>query len=409
MLLYRIATQLYFAVIRLAAFFGNKKAALWVAGRKNLFDEIEAKASALQGCYWFHCASLGEFEQGRPLMERIKKDNPQQKIVLTFFSPSGYEVRRNYAGVDAVFYLPADSPKNAKKFICLLNPKVAIYIKYEFWQCFLFELKKQGIPTFLVSGIFRKEQHFFKWYGKRLRKALNCFTRLFVQNEVSKTLLQNIGVTNVTVAGDTRFDRVAEVKAQAQKLPVIEEFIGDKKVFIAGSTWPEDEKIIAELIAKRSEGWRFIIAPHEVNNTSISRLQQLFPDCELFSQPKNLQSNVLIIDSIGILSSIYQYATIAYVGGGFDKGIHNILEPAVYGVPVVFGPNHKRFAEAIALVASGAGFSIGNANDLVKSFDQLNANEAFYHSACANAGAYVADNAGATSRFIHYLKNERLL
>lgn len=409
MLLYRIATQLYFTAIRLAALFGNKKAALWVAGRRNLFEEIESKAPLLQGCYWFHCASLGEFEQGRPLMERIKKEYPQQKIVLTFFSPSGYEVRRNFIGADAVFYLPADTARNAIRFINLLKPKVAIFVKYEFWQYFLYELKKQAIPTFLVSGIFRKEQHFFKWYGTSSRKVFQCFSHLFVQNEQSKNLLQNIGIANAIVAGDTRFDRVAEVKAQAQKLPVIEAFVGDNKVLVVGSSWPEDEKIIAQLIAKKPEGWKFIFAPHEVNEASVSRLQQIFPDNSLYTKPTTHQAQVMIIDCIGILSSAYQYATIAYVGGGFNSGIHNLLEAATYEIPVIFGPNHQRFAEALDLIEHGAGFAIADAAGFEKVFTQLSSDNNLYQPACKNAGDYVAKHTGATQTVLNHFKTNGLL
>lgn len=410
MFLYRIATQLYFTAIRLSALFGSPKAKLWVDGRKNLLNEIEKKAAELYGCYWFHCASLGEFEQGRPLIERIKKEYPKQKIVLTFFSPSGFEVRKNYQGADAVFYLPADTPFNANRFINLLKPKAAIFVKYEFWQFFLNELKKQAVPTFLVSGIFRKEQRFFKWYGTSFRKALQCFTYLFVQNDASKILLQNIGLTNVLVAGDSRFDRVAEVKLLAQKLPIIEAFVGNSKVMVIGSSWPDDELLIRGLtIHPRPEKWKYIIAPHNVNESSINRLRQLFPESTLYSQPKNSESNVLIIDNIGLLSSAYQYATIAYVGGGFNSGIHNLLEAAAYEIPVIFGPNHQRFAEALDLIEKSAGFAVADFAELEKTFTKLHTNKNLYFAACKNAGEYVALHTGATQTILNYFKTNGLL
>lgn len=406
MLLYRIATGLYFAAIRLAALSGNAKAKLWVSGRKNVFADIEKKARELHGCYWFHCASLGEFEQGRPVIEAIKKERPTAKIVLTFFSPSGYEVRKNYAGVDAVFYLPADTATNNKKFINLLKPRAAVFVKYEFWYGYLNELKNQEIPSYLVSGIFRPGQHFFKWYGIGGKKALNCFSHLFVQNDESKNLLAGIGITNVSVCGDTRFDRVLEVKNQAKEIPVISEFVGGNKVFVAGSTWPEDEKIIAELIAKKPLGWTFIIAPHEVNASSKSRLQQLFPQAATYTNPENLEeANVLVLDTIGILSSAYQYATLSYVGGGFNSGIHNVLEAAVYSVPVIFGPNHKRFNEAVDLIEHGAAISVSNAAELQKAFDTLALNE----QAGKQAEAYVMHHVGAAERIVNHFKQHGLV
>ena len=413
MLLYRIATQLYFTAIRLAALFGNKKAALWVSGRRNLFEDIEGKAAELQGCYWFHCASLGEFEQGRPVIERIKKELPQQKIVLTFFSPSGYEVRKNYTGVDAVFYLPADSLANAKQFINLLKPKVALFIKYEFWQSFLYQLKKQAVPTFLVSGIFRKEQHFFKWYGKNSRKVFSCFSHLFVQNEESKALLQNIDVTNVAVIGDTRFDRVYDISRLLTTLKPIEDFANGNKLFIAGSTWPADEKLIAALATSNMVvGWKFIIAPHEVNEKRIAELLALFPKAIRYTEAKETDranAQVMILDTIGTLSTVYRYAAMSYVGGGFNNGIHNVLEAAVYGHPVLFGPNYKRFAEAVELIRFKGAVTVSSEKQFLLMFKWIKKNTRWQISMSFFSQRYVRERAGATDKIYNHFKTNGLL
>ncbi len=358
--LYNISIQLYVIAIRFAALF-NAKAKLWVNGRKNIFQKIEEVTKGEQNIVWFHCASLGEFEQGKPIIEGYKQKYPSHKILLTFFSPSGFEIRKNYEGVDWVFYLPADTKSNAKKFISIVKPIKVIFIKYEFWFNYMAELKKQNISFYSVSAIFRAEQAFFKykWWAEQLKNV----THFFVQDKTSAALLKSIGLTNHTISGDSRFDSVLSTTQNPKSFPLIKQFCKTKPTIICGSTWLKDETLLSQFI-KENPQYNYIIAPHEMHH--ISHLQKQ-TGAQLFStlNTENINSNnVLIIDSIGILSSIYQYANIAYIGGGFGSGIHNILEAITFGLPVIFGPNYKKFNEAKDLIAVGGSISIANYQEL---------------------------------------------
>ena len=410
-MLYRLGTQLYVLAINLAALFGNAKARLWVKGRKGLLLQIEAFDWGNKQYIWVHCASLGEFEQGRPLIEKIKQENPAQKILLTFFSPSGYEVRKNYTGADKVLYLPPDLASNAARFVAAVKPKLALFVKYEFWEGYLSALQSTNTPTFLVSGIFRANQYFFKY--KRLM-PLKVFSHFFVQNAESIAILNRHGFTNADITGDTRFDRVSDVAQSLSKLAIIEEFANGNKLFIAGSTWPEDEKKIATLIATNPTGYKFIIAPHDVNHARITELKDRFINnkTSFYTQGKTealADAQILIIDTVGVLSIAYRYAHISYVGGGFNSGIHNILEAAVYGHPVIFGPKHQKFAEATALINAKAGFSINNTADLIQVFNLLNTDTVAYNTATTNSRRYVLENTGATNKIYNHLKAQGLV
>lgn len=404
-MLYRLASQLYYLAIRLAAIAGKPKAKQWVAGREGLLEEIESLSWGHGEYLWFHCASLGEFEQGRPLIERIKQENPAEKILITFFSPSGYEVRKNYSGANTVLYLPADTHSNAERFLNAIKPKAALFVKYEFWEGYLNALHHRQIPIFLVSGIFRPQQPFFR-FGRI--KPLSYFTRFFVQNDTSVQLLQKAGFSNVEKTGDTRFDRVADLAQSLTKLKVVEEFTNGNKLFIAGSTWPADEKAIAALIMTAPENWKFVIAPHEVSENRIAEIEQLFGKSNTVRYTagvlQNSKAPILILDTIGVLAIAYRYAQVSYVGGGFSAGIHNLLEAAVYGHPVLFGPNHHRFAEAYDLQTIKAGFAVGGADDLVDIFSRLNNNGALYTTAATQARLYVLKNTGATQKIYNHLK-----
>lgn len=413
-LIYTIFIYIYLLAIRLASLF-NHKAGLWVSGRKNVFDELRSafphSSSEIKNgssdMIWVHCASLGEFEQGRPLIEKIRDQVPGIKILLTFFSPSGYEIRKNYIGADLVLYLPADTPSNARKFIEIINPKAVFFIKYEFWFNYLNELKKNKIPTYLVSGIFREDHYFFKFYGSWFRKQLNCFTYFFVQDEYSKELLNSIDLNNVVVSGDTRFDRVLEVNRNARTLPLIALFQQNSSVMIAGSTWPEDEKLISDWVRfsdLKTLNFKLIIAPHEIDDAHIKYLIHTFTGVSILkfsdANEQNVKNaDVLIIDNIGMLSSIYQYGTIAFIGGGFGKGIHNILEPAAFGLPVIFGPKFEKFAEAKELIKAGGAFSVSDRNGLDRIFSLLQ-NEEVLKTASHISKYYVENRAGATDRIL---------
>ena len=402
LLLYTLGIRIYSTIIWIFSFF-NEKAKLFVTGRKNIFEQITSKINGSEKHIWFHFASLGEFEQGRPVLEKIKTSHPDKKIVVTFFSPSGYEIRKNYALADGIFYLPIDTRNNAKLFIKAINPELAIFTKYEFWHFYFDELHRQNIPLYIISGIFREKQIFFKWYGAFYRKILSCVTFFFVQNEESEKLLNAIGLNNVAISGDTRFDRVYENVQTPKQLPSIAEFIGNSPAIVCGSTWPEDEKILAEL-AKKYTDWKFIIAPHEIDENHIENIEKLFSvGCIRFSNlnPIAIGSNsstlnpkpsTLIIDNIGILSSLYRYGKVAYIGGGFGAGIHNTLEAAAFGLPVFFGPKYDKFQEAKDLIAIGAAKSILNSEELFTAFDQLNNDE----GASARAKEYVSNKKGAT-------------
>lgn len=395
--IYNIGIAFYAILLKFAAFF-NQKAKLFTSGRENIFKKIAQKINPNDRPIWFHFASLGEFEQGRPVLEAIKIEQPQQKIIVTFFSPSGYEIRKNYALAD-VFYLPLDTASNAKKFIDLVNPKQAIFTKYEYWYHYFKTLNDRKIPLYLISGIFRPNQAFFKWYGGFYRNILKNVSHFFVQNNESVTLLNSIGITEVSLSGDTRFDSVYENTKNPKKIELIEKFCGNSNVFIAGSTWLPDEKLLVSLIEKHQD-WRIIIAPHEVDEQHINEIEKLFPTAIKFSvlssQFSENSSQILIIDNIGMLSSLYQYANSAYIGGGFGSGIHNTLEAAAFGLPVIFGPKYAKFQEAKDLIAIGAAKSISNAEELIFAFEYFNTNT----EASADAKKYVNDKKGATKMIL---------
>jgi 3-deoxy-D-manno-octulosonic-acid transferase len=385
----------------------NSKAKLWTSGRKGWDDRLQENIKKEDINIWIHCASLGEFEQGRPLIEGIKKNRPGYKIILTFFSPSGYEIRKNYNLADYVCYLPPDTPFNAAKFISIVNPAAAIFIKYEFWDNYSAILENEKIPFFLVSGIFNKGQHFFKWYGGFFRKILFRFSHIFVQDVQSKELLRRIGLENVSVAGDTRFDRVTEIAESAVTIDEIQLFRGGEKVLLAGSSWRQDEEIIARYINMNPERMKWIFAPHEIDRPNVERLEKLFTTSTVrFSEftGKAAESRVLIIDNIGMLSSAYRYAFVAAVGGGFGKGIHNVLEAACWGIPVIFGPKHEKFREAVELIKVGAAKSFKDFEDFSNIIDNWLYNKEEYLKSAENARRYVKDNAGATHKILKGIK-----
>jgi 3-deoxy-D-manno-octulosonic-acid transferase len=413
MVLYNIGIKLYSLFLRFASLFNNK-AKLWVVGRKNpVFVRTESSI-------WFHFASLGEFEQGRPILEAMRNLHPGKQVVVTFFSPSGYEIRKNTPLADYVYYLPLDTAQNAFKFIDAINPEIVIFTKYEYWFHFFNEARKRNIPLYIVSGIFRPGQVFFKWYGGFNRKILSLVSHFFLQDEASKQLLQGIGITNTSISGDTRFDRVWVNAQKTKVLPLINEFKNGHKLFIAGSTWPQDEALLAKLVSRYPD-WKFIFAPHEIPEEKINNLIDLLPEGKAitFSQLKteaeglksgdfinqsltsNLQS--LVIDNIGMLSSLYAYADIAYIGGGFGVGIHNTLEAAAFGLPVIFGPNYQKFNEARELIALKAGFSISNEAELKGIVETLINDKAFYNITSKKTSNYVKENVGATEMIMKYI------
>ncbi|MBO4530978.1 MAG: 3-deoxy-D-manno-octulosonic acid transferase [Paludibacteraceae bacterium] len=402
-LIYDLGIQLYSGGAWIASFFDDK-AKKFVEGRKNVFQTLSDKIDPQSKYVWIHAASLGEFEQGRPIIEKLKVIKPEYKIILTFFSPSGYEVRKNYEGADIVCYLPMDTSWNAKRFLSIVRPSYAIFIKYEFWKNYLSCLKEQNIPTYIVSAIFRPSQAFFKWYGGWYRSVLKNFTHLFVQNKESKELLSSIGVTNVSLAGDTRFDRVKDIAERAKQLPIVESFVGDSKVFIAGSSWPKDEAILIPYINEHPE-LKFIIAPHEIHEEHISKILSMMKrPCVRYTQTNEedvKNADCLIVDCFGLLSSIYRYGQVAYIGGGFGVGIHNILEAAVYGIPVMFGPNYKKFKEAVDMVDRGGAYSISNETEFARLMDDFYSyNSILYHKTAQVAAAYSDENKGATEKVI---------
>jgi 3-deoxy-D-manno-octulosonic-acid transferase len=404
LLLYNIGIRLYFFIIWLASFF-NEKAKLWLDGRNN------QHTPAHNNSIWFHFASLGEFEQGRPVLEQMRTRYPDNKVVITFFSPSGYEIRKDTPLADAVYYLPLDTAKNAREFIDTIKPRMAIFTKYEYWYHYFNELHQREIPLYVISAIFRPGQIFFKWYGGLQRKILGFVTMFFVQDSQSKQLLDGIGINNVIICGDTRFDRVWVNAQHPKSLPIIAEFKNNRQLFIAGSTWPEDEKLLATLTVKHPNR-KFIIAPHEINEEKIAKLVSLLPAESVirYSKISNLKSqisnlNILVIDNIGMLSSLYKYGNIAYIGGGFGAGIHNTLEAAAFGMPVIFGPNYSKFKEAKDLVALKAGFSINDERELAGITETLIEDEAFYNAASKKAKNYVEENTGATKTIIDYIQS----
>jgi len=403
--LYNFGIFLYSVVVRLVAPF-NPKAKLFVRGRQQTFQALHQHIDAQKKHIWFHFASLGEFEQGRPVLEKIKQAHPEKQIVVTFFSPSGYEIRKNYQLAAGVFYLPLDTHKNAEKFINAINPELAIFTKYEFWHHYYQTLRKRHIPLFLISGIFRPNQIFFKKYGAFYRNILKNVTHFFVQNQESVDLLISIGITQARIAGDTRFDRVFENAAHLLTIQEVQDFCAGHQVFLGGSTWLPDEQLIAGL-ANDNPDWKFVLAPHEIHAEHLDQLQKLFPTAVRYSRLKTqpeLKAQVLIIDNIGMLSALYQYANIAYIGGGFGAGIHNTLEAAAFGKPVLFGPNYQKFQEAKDLLQLGAAISISNAAELKKGFEQLNTNS----NAGSLARSYVADHKGATETIYKEIESTSL-
>lgn len=408
-LIYTLTIHFYNFLIRISSLF-NSKAKLWVDGRRDIFDRLQDEIPKGEKIAWFHCASLGEFEQGRPVIEAFSKAQPSFKILLTFFSPSGYEIRKNYEGADWIFYLPIDTALNAKRFLQIVNPKFAVFVKYEYWFNYMKVLRQREIPLIVISSIFRPGQRFFKWWGRWQRKMLGTVKHFFVQNETSKQLLLQAGINQVTLSGDTRFDRVYEVAQQNKSFPLIEKFGEGSKILLAGSTWPQDEEVINSYIRQKPKGIKFIIAPHEVNAQRIQSLVNKLPEKALrFSQAneENIRSSkVLIIDSIGILSHLYQYAWCAYIGGGFGVGIHNILEAATFGKPVIFGPNYQKFQEACDLINLGGAFSISSETDFQLVLDKFNTNDHFHKTASEICKQYVNDNKGATEQIVEYIERE---
>ena len=413
---------IYFVLwgIAIASLFNEKVRKMW-RGEREAFKILKQKVDPNAKYIWFHAASLGEFEQGRPLMERIRKDYPQYKILLTFYSPSGYEVRKNYEGADIICYMPVDTRLNAIRFLRLVRPVMAFFIKYEFWSNFLHILKHRNIPTYSVSSIFREDQVFFKWYGRSYAGVLKCFTRFFVQNEESKRLLEGIGITAVDVVGDTRFDRVLQIKEAAKQLPICEAFRTgvassqsadvphhDFKVFVAGSSWPPDENIFIPFFNEHKD-WRLLIAPHVIAEEHLKLILSLIKGKKVVRYTQTTpeeaaEADVLIIDCFGLLSSMYNYGDVAYIGGGFGVGIHNTLEAAVWNMPVIFGPNNKKFQEAQGLLKSGGGFEINTYEDFSGLMNSLMNDEAFLKQAGDKAGAFVAHLAGATDKVLASVK-----
>ena len=404
---------MYQAAIRVASLWNNK-AKLWLNGRRDIFDhlntEIRAQGSKI---IWFHCSSLGEFEQGRPVIEKLKSQHPNFKFLLTFFSPSGYEIRKEYKEVDWVFYLPLDSRGNAKRFFDIVNPSLVVFVKYDYWYYYLAECKKRNIPLLLVSGIFRQDQPFFKWYGNLHRSMLKCFTHFFVQDKESLQFLQSIDINNAIVAGDTRFDRVSEIADNFTPIGAVEKFCSSAPILVAGSSWPGDEKLIKDATAN-IPNLKIIIAPHEIHREHLDQLKTIFPDSVLFSQlithsPEPITSNHLIIDNIGMLSKLYHYATIAYIGGGFSKGIHNTLEAAVYGRPILFGPNYKKFKEAVGLIETGGGICIASSSELSTLLKKFLSDKTALELSGKKSFEFVKQNKGATEKILYYIEANRLL
>ena len=400
MFLYNISIVLYYIVVAFVSLW-DKKAKQWIVGRNDIFKRMAEVISPEDKVVWIHAASLGEFEQGRPVIEKIREQQPEYKILVTFYSPSGYEIRKNYAGADYIFYLPIDTPGNAKKFLDVAHPEIAIIVKYEFWLNLLSELKHRGVRTYLISAIFRRNSIFFRSYGSIWRQALDSFEQMFVQNEESKELLHEIGFDNVVVAGDTRFDRVAEIARNVKKVPIVERFKGDSPLFVAGSTWGPDEEILQTLINDNPQ-IKFVVAPHEMENSRIERIiaqtkggAVRYTLCNEESDFSKTQ--VLILDTIGILSSVYGYATWSYIGGGFGVGIHNTLEAATFGLPIAFGPNYQKFKEARDMVALGAATKVESAEDLSAWFAPLRDDKSALQRAGSAAKSYTQRNQGATS------------
>jgi 3-deoxy-D-manno-octulosonic-acid transferase len=404
----------------------NAKAKKWVQGRKNIFKKLEAAIPANEKIIWVHCASLGEFEQGRPIIERLRAEGTGHKVVLTFFSPSGYEVRKDFDGADWVFYLPMDGPRNARRFLEIVHPSLVIFVKYEFWYYYLKKIKYRNIPLLLISALFRKDMSFFKWYGALQRKILSRFDHLFVQNKESKELIEGIGLGAIcSISGDTRFDRVIEIAARFQPMALVEQFMGNSKTIIAGSTWPDDDEVLQKAFAAINDpSLKLIIAPHEINEKHLADIKKLFPDSILYSKfqipnpiaigSKIQNPKVLIIDNIGTLSRLYKYAYLTYIGGGLkSNGVHNVLEAAVYDKIVLYGPYYRKYSEAVELVQSGGGLSFTDEKKdgviLGQLIGALVSNEEEYTYRSKAAGEFVRSHKGATQKIIGFIQEKRLL
>jgi len=419
-MLYNIIMYIYQAGIAIYSHFNEKVKKMWI-GERAAFGVLQKQVEPNAKYVWFHAASLGEFEQGRPLIEKIKKEYPNYKILLTFFSPSGYEVRKNYEQADIVTYLPIDTVANAQRFLRIVRPVMAFFIKYEFWYNYLHILRHRNIPVYSVSSIFRPNQIFFRPYGRQYAAVLKCFSHFFVQNDLSKSLLAKIGINNVTVVGDTRFDRVLQIKDNSKKLPLVDKFIGNQdvklangvtnslhRVFVAGSSWLPDEEIFIKYFNEHND-WKLIIAPHIIADTHLRQILQLLKGKKVVLYTEATETNVadadvLVINCFGLLSSIYHYGDVAYVGGGFGAGIHNVLEAAVWGIPVVFGPNNKRFAEAQGLLASGGGFEIDNYEKFALIMDRFCSDKDFLQNSGNAAGSFVKQLSGATNKVFSDIK-----
>ena len=400
MILYNICIALYSYIVALVGIW-NKKARQWSQGRKNIFSSMQQAIGKEDKVVWIHVASLGEFEQGRPIIEQIRREKPEYKILVTFFSPSGYEIRKNYNGADYIYYLPIDTPRCVRRFLNIAHPEIAIFVKYEFWLNYLFELRRRQIRTFIISTIFRRKSIFFSWYGALWRRALRSFETMFVQNQESKELLHGIGFDNVIIAGDTRFDRVAELAQAAKKIPLVERFKSESDLFVAGSTWGPDEDILLDLINANPD-IKFVVAPHEMDEGRIAKIISTtkggalrYTQCDEATDFTSTQ--VLVLDTIGILSSVYGYAKWSYIGGGFGVGIHNTLEAATFALPIAFGPNYHKFKEARDMIALGAATKVESAEDLLKWFKPLREDAAFLKEVSNKAKEYTTQNQGATA------------
>lgn len=409
MLLYNICMVIYAWLLRVVALW-NKKAKQWVVGRKNIFERMSQAISPTDRVVWIHVASLGEFEQGRPIIEAIRQQHPEYKILLTFFSPSGYEIRKNYDGADYIFYLPADTPSNVKRFLDIAHPEIAVFVKYEFWLNYLTQMKRRGIRSYLVSAIFRQDSVFFRSYGSMWREALDAFDQMFVQNEESRELLHSIGYDNVIIAGDTRFDRVAAIAKAAKPVEIVAKFKGASRLFVAGSTWGPDEDILLPLINENPDV-KFVIAPHEMDEARINKIlssvkggAKRYTQCAADTDFSMTQ--VLVLDTIGILSSVYGYASWSYIGGGFGVGIHNTLEAATFGLPIAFGPKYEKFKEARDMVALGAATKVESAEELSLWFAPLRDDAEHLTRTSTIAKDYTAKNQGATALFMKIAFND---
>ena len=402
--MYNIVIYIYLIGVAIASCFNKKVKKMW-AGERQALKVLREKVDPNARYIWFHAASLGEFEQGRPLMEYLRKTHPEYKILLTFFSPSGYEVRKNYEGADIICYLPLDTIRNARRFLRAIKPVMAFFIKYEFWYNYLHILQHRGVPTYSVSSIFRSDQIFFQWYGKGYGRVLKCFTHFFVQNIESKNLLAKLDIHDVEVVGDTRFDRVLQIKEASKQLPIVEKFTENtSKVFIAGSSWLPDEEVFLKYFNLHKD-WKLIVAPHVIGEDHLAQIFELLKGRRVVRYTEATEENVkdaevLIIDCFGLLSSIYHYGTISYVGGGFGVGIHNVLEAAVWDIPVIFGPNNKRFQEAQGLIMAGGGFEINDYQSFRDLMLRFETDEMFLQTSKKHAGEFVKGRAGATEKIM---------